>query len=80
MAQETGKYRDFRLLFLNWFEAYIGNTKDPNRLVLAALRRAFRPYWRPRIHYLLSLPSKLKRRYRGLHSFVGRIISMKSSA
>jgi glycosyltransferase involved in cell wall biosynthesis len=80
IAHETGKYRDFRLLFLNWFEAYIGNTKDPDRLVLAALRRAFRPYRRPRIHYLLSMPAKLKRRCRGLHSFVGRIISMKPLA
>jgi glycosyltransferase involved in cell wall biosynthesis len=78
MAHETGKYHDFRLLFLNWFEAYIGNTKDPDRLVLAALRRAFRPYRKPRMHYLLSLSSKLKKRYRGLHSFASRVISMKT--
>jgi glycosyltransferase involved in cell wall biosynthesis len=67
-AHETGKYRDSRLLFLNWFETYIGNMKDPDRFILAALRRAFRPYRNPRIHYLVLLPTKLKNRFLGLYN------------
>jgi glycosyltransferase involved in cell wall biosynthesis len=71
-AHETGKYRDTRLLFLNWFETYTGNMKDPDRFILAALRRAFRPYRNPRIHYLVSLPTKLKNRFLGLfNTFTG---------
>jgi hypothetical protein len=73
IAYETGEYRESRLRFLNWFEAYIGSKENPNRLVAAALRRTLRPYRQPRIHFLLSLPAKLESRCRGL---VSRLISM----
>ena len=76
-AYETGRYHDARLRFLNWFEAYVAKKQTADRLVLAALRRALRPYRKPRINYLLGLPSKLKNRYRSLSSFVSRTISMK---
>ena len=73
----AGKYHDVRLYFLSWFETYLENRQNADRLVLAALRRSLRPYRKPRIHHLLALPSKLRNRYRGVRSFVGRIVSMK---
>jgi glycosyltransferase involved in cell wall biosynthesis len=73
----AAKYHDIRLYFLNWFEAYLNNRPNSDRLVLAALARALRPYRKPRVHYLLTLPSKLRRklrnRYRGLRNLIGEI-------
>lgn len=68
VAHDTGKYHFFRLKFLNWFDSYIGAKENSDPLVIAALRRALRPYRSPRIDYLISLPAKLKKRFRRLHS------------
>jgi len=70
----VGRYHDVRLYFLNWFEAYLETKQNPDRLVLAALQRALRPYRKPRIHYLLALPSKVRNRYHSLRSLLGRMI------
>jgi glycosyltransferase involved in cell wall biosynthesis len=68
VTHDAGKYHDSRLRFLNWFEAYIGTKENSDRRVLAALRRALRPYRNPRIDYLISLPAKVKNRFHRLHS------------
>jgi glycosyltransferase involved in cell wall biosynthesis len=68
VTHDAGKYHDSRLRFLNWFEAYVGTKENSDRRVLAALRRALRPYRTPRIDYLISLPAKVKNRFHRLHS------------
>jgi glycosyltransferase involved in cell wall biosynthesis len=52
---------------LEWFEGYLAavpGRMDPR--VIAALRRALRPSRYPRAHFVLMLPSRLKRIYRRL--------------
>jgi len=80
VAHESGKYHDSRLRFLNWFEVYLATKENPDRQVLAALRRAFRPYRQPRIHFLFSLPTKIKGRLRNLRSLIGRRIGRESKS
>src|SRR5262249_17564828 len=72
-AHAAGKYHDVRLYYLSWFEAYLASKQNPDRLVLAALHRALRPYRKPRTHYLLTLPSRLWKR---LRKVVGRTIPL----
>jgi glycosyltransferase involved in cell wall biosynthesis len=73
-VRAMGKYHDVRRYFLDWYEAYLTNKQNPDRLVLAALHRALRPYRKPHIHHLFALPSKLRNRYHGMRNLVGRII------
>jgi glycosyltransferase involved in cell wall biosynthesis len=70
----AGKYQEVRLYFLNWFEEYLENKRNPNHRVRAALHRALRPYRKPRTHYLLTLPSKLRKKFRGLRELVDGIV------
>ena len=69
----ASKYQDVKLYFLNWFEAYLNDKPNSDRLVLAAVARALRPYRKARVHYLLSLLSKLLKRCHGLRSLIGGI-------
>jgi hypothetical protein len=50
-VNNAGKYHEVRLFFLDWFEVYLKNKSKVDRRVLAALKRALRPYQRPRIDY-----------------------------
>jgi glycosyltransferase involved in cell wall biosynthesis len=73
-VKATGKYHEARLYFLGWFETYLKNKANNNRLVDRALQRALRPYRKPRVHYFSTLTSKLRNRSRSLGKFVRRAI------
>jgi glycosyltransferase involved in cell wall biosynthesis len=61
-VNDAGKYHEVRLYFLNWLEAYLKKKSTADCRVLTALNRALRPYRRPRVDYLLKLPSKVRKR------------------
>ena len=72
-VNDAGKYHQVRLYFLMWFEDYLKNKSKVDRRVLTALNRALRPYRRPRVDYLLTLPSRVGKRLNRLRTFVGRV-------
>jgi glycosyltransferase involved in cell wall biosynthesis len=72
-VSRAGKYHEVRLYFLNWFEAYLKNKPKIDCRIFAALDRALRPYRRPRVDYLLKLPSRLSEQKGRLRSLVGRV-------
>ena len=73
-VKKAGTYHQFRLYFLEWYEEYLKmqNTVDPR--VASSLRYALRYYRKPSIHYLLSLPGKVRSRCRRLATRAGRLI------
>ena len=60
---KAGKYHEVRLYFLEWFEQYLRLNGSVDPRVASSLRRALRYYRNPRIHYLLSVPAKVRNRY-----------------
>jgi glycosyltransferase involved in cell wall biosynthesis len=72
-ARGSGTYREIRFCFLTWFEAYLKNKPKIDCRVLAALNRALRPYRRPRIDYLLTLPSRSSQRLNRLSTLAVRV-------
>jgi glycosyltransferase involved in cell wall biosynthesis len=55
-----GLYDDARYYFLTWLEGYLNRLADePPEDVKACLTRALRPYRRPVIHMLATLPGRL---------------------
>ena len=61
-AMRDGTHIKNRLLFLEWFERYLETFEQRDRRVIHALRRALRPYRRPRLDYLLTVPAKIRSR------------------
>ena len=61
-VMKAGKYHQVRLYYLEWLEKYLIVSDNVNSRVSASLRRALRYYRKPRIHYLLSLPTKVRNR------------------
>ena len=53
-AISQGRYHEWRLYFLNWLEAYLSAMPQPDRKVLAALRRSLWRYRHPRMHAVTS--------------------------
>jgi glycosyltransferase involved in cell wall biosynthesis len=64
-----GRYHEVRFYFLNWLEAYLSVTPQPDQRVFAALRRALWRYHHPRLHaaasrsyqFLKSMPGAARR-------------------
>ena len=61
-AMRDGTHKKNRLLFLEWFVLYLETFEQRDRRVIHALRRALRPYRRPRLDYLLTVPAKIRNR------------------
>ncbi len=61
-----GAYDEVRSYFLTWFSAYLSTRPETPPAVQAAVKRALRPYRRPRLHAALSLPDRLLHRSRAL--------------
>lgn len=74
LVNQAGKYHQVRLYFLEWLENYLGTTGKVDPRVSSSLYRALRSYRNPRIHYLLSLPSRVHNRCRRLRDRVGRLV------
>jgi hypothetical protein len=62
------KYHEIRLYFLEWFEEYLKKNGYPDPRLASGLQRVLRYYRRPRIDYLLSLPTKVRNRVRRILS------------
>ena len=57
-AIREGKHLQNRLAFLEWLEQYLKTIDSVDPRVVSALNRNFRPYRRPRTHYLISEVAK----------------------
>ena len=68
----AGKYHQVRLYFLEWLEAYLKSKNNIDPRVTSSLRRAVRYYRSPRIHYLLSVLTKVRNRFSRLSARAGR--------
>jgi glycosyltransferase involved in cell wall biosynthesis len=79
IVEAEGSYDRLRLGYLEWFESYLGAVQDVDPRVTQALAYALRYYRRPRIHFLLSLPTKVRNRCRRLGSLFGRLIWRQAS-
>lgn len=71
---KTGKYHQARLYFLEWLERFVMIPGRVDPRVTSSLRRALRPYRHPFIHYLLSVPAKVRNRWCRLSARVDRLI------
>jgi glycosyltransferase involved in cell wall biosynthesis len=71
---KAGKYDQVRLYFLEWFETYLKRQGKVDWRVRSSLRRALRYYRNPRMHYMLSVPNKVRNRCRRLSARAGRLI------
>jgi len=60
-----GRYDEVRHYFLTWFENYLRRLPDQPTAVHAAVNRALRPYRKPGVHAVLSLPARLANKSRG---------------
>lgn len=70
-AVSDGSHVKNRLAFLEWLEQYLGTIEEVDRRVVLAVRRELFPYRHPHLHYLISIPVKIRNRTRRL---VGRAI------
>lgn len=57
-VKREGEYDVVRSYFLTWFQGYVADQPDVARSVHKAITRALRPYRRPKLHRLMSLPMK----------------------
>lgn len=78
-AFREGNDVENRLRFLEWLEQYLIMQENVDPRVTSSLNRALRPYRSPRIHYLLSIPMKIRNRFRHLIARAGRLISAQAS-
>jgi glycosyltransferase involved in cell wall biosynthesis len=78
-VRESGKYHQVRLYFLEWLERYLPSKRNVDPRVVASLRRALRMFRHPRIHYFLSVPTKIRHRCLRLGARAGRLIWRRAS-
>jgi len=74
-AIREGKDLQNRLGFLEWLEQYLKTIDNVDPRVAASLHRNLRPYRSPRIHYLLSVPAKVRNKFRRLIARAGRLLA-----
>jgi glycosyltransferase involved in cell wall biosynthesis len=74
-ALRDGSHIRNRLLFLEWLERHLKTRDKSHQLVVRSLRRALRPYRRPRIDYFLSVPAKIRNRIRRLTNQAVQLIN-----
>jgi glycosyltransferase involved in cell wall biosynthesis len=73
-VSKAGKYDQVRMYFLEWFETYLKTRGKIDSRVASSLRRALRYYRNPRIHYMLSVATKVRNRCSRLGARAGRLI------
>ena len=76
----AGKLDQAKENFLNWFEGYIKTKAQIDSRIVSSLRRRLLYYRHPYIYYVLKIPSRLRNRYHGLRSAIGRVLRRQLSA
>ncbi len=72
-AVRQGKAAEGELLFLEWLEQYLKTLNNVDPQVALSLHQALRRFRSPRIHYLLSMSAKARKKSRQL---VGRAVRL----
>jgi glycosyltransferase involved in cell wall biosynthesis len=72
-AIREGKTDQYKLLFFEWLEQYVQKLPKVDPHVASCLERELWPYRSPRIHYLRSVLTKVRNKFRRL---VGRAIRL----
>jgi glycosyltransferase involved in cell wall biosynthesis len=75
-AFREGTHAKNRLIFLEWLEQYLSTVGSVDPRLTVSLRRALRPYRRPRLDYLFSVPSKARNRLRRLRGRVTQLLHL----